>query len=196
MNFRFIDSFRFLPNSLDKLASYLDEYPIVDCEFEKNRYSQEQLQLLKRKGVYPYDYTSSFDSLEVTQLPTLNQFYSDLYETNINEDEYNHAQKVWDTFKIKNLGEYSDLYLKTDTLLLADVFENFRNNCIKAYGLDVAHYYTSPGFSWEAALKYTDIKLELLTDIDMFLFIERGIRGINITYYIYYMQIYYFTLHY
>lgn len=84
---------------------------------------------------------------------------------------------MWNVFNFQSLGEYSDLYMKIDILLLADVFENFREQCLKAYGFDPAHYYTTPGFSWDAMLKYTGIKLKLLTDIDMVLFIERGIRG-------------------
>ena len=92
---------------------------------------------------------------------------------------YRHAKQIWAEFNIKTLGEYSDLYLKTDVLLLSDVFENFRTNCIEAYGLDPAHYYTLPGLSWDAMLKYTGVKLELLTDIDKVLFIERGVRGGN-----------------
>lgn len=75
------------------------------------------------------------------------------------------------------MGEYSDLYLKIDVLLLADVFEHFRENCKIVYGLDPAHYYTTPGLSWDAMLKYTNVELELITDIDILLFIERGIRG-------------------
>lgn len=96
---------------------------------------------------------------------------------NISDESFEHAVTVWEKFNIRTLGEYSDLYLKTDVLLLANVFENFRDNCLKAYGLDPAHYHTTPGFSWDAMLKYTGIKLELLTDIDMLLFVERGIRG-------------------
>ena len=78
---------------------------------------------------------------------------------------------------MRNLGEYSDLYLKTDILLLADIFEEFRTQCIKVYKLDPAHYYTLPGYTWDAMLKHTNVNLELLTDIDMVLFVERGIRG-------------------
>ncbi|CAB0032319.1 unnamed protein product [Trichogramma brassicae] len=84
---------------------------------------------------------------------------------------------VWGSFKISNLGEYSDLYLKTDVLLLVEIFENFRKTCHEAYELDPAHYYTLPGYSWDAMLLYTQVELELLTDIDMLLFVEKGIRG-------------------
>ena len=173
INFRFIDSFRFLPSSFDKLSSYLDSHPIVKEEFKKDGYTSEQIELLKRKGVYPYDFTSSFDSLKVKELPRIEDFYSHLNEEEITEADYLHAQRVWRDFNIQNLGEYCDLYLKQDVLLLANIFEDFRNNCMQAYGLDVAHYYTTPGYSWDAMLKFTDVKLELLTNVDMLLFTEK-----------------------
>lgn len=177
VSFRFLDSFRFMASSLEKLSSYLEECSIVNNEFTRDGCSPEQIQLLTRKGVYPYDFTSSFDALRATELPSMADFHSCLYEQDIEAEDYEHAQNVWETFQIKDLGEYSDLYLKTDVLLLADVFESFRNNCMSSYGLDPAHYYTTPGFAWDAMLKFTNVKLELLTDIDMFLFVERGIRG-------------------
>ena len=95
----------------------------------------------------------------------------------ITDDEYDHAKKVWKTFKIKTMGEYHDLYLVGDVLLQTDVFENFRMTCIQYYKLDPCHYFTSPGLSWDAMLKMTNIKLELMTDIDMFQFIEKGMHG-------------------
>ncbi|XP_011883858.1 PREDICTED: uncharacterized protein LOC105571001 [Vollenhovia emeryi] len=88
-----------------------------------------------------------------------------------------HALNVWKRFSIQTLGDYSDLYLKTDVLLLADIFQNFRDNSINSYGLDPAYYYTLPGFTWDAMLKHTRVNFELLTDIDMVMFVERGIRG-------------------
>jgi len=93
------------------------------------------------------------------------------------ESDYAHAMNVWQRFSIRTLGEYSDLYLKTDVLLLADIFENFRNNCVANYCLDPAHYYTLPGFTWDAMLKHMRVRFELLTDIDMVIFIERSIRS-------------------
>ena len=98
-------------------------------------------------------------------------------KTDISQDEYQHAQEGWKAFKFQNLGQYHDLYLKTDPLLLADVFENFRETCFHHYGLDPCHYMTSPGVAWDAMLKMTEINLELISDIDMQLFIEKGLRG-------------------
>ena len=100
-----------------------------------------------------------------------------LNDQHVTDDEYDHAKKVWKTFNIKPMGEYHDLYLVSDVLLLTDVFENFRKTCMQYYKLDPCHYFKSPGLSWDAMLKMTNIKLELMTDIDMFQFIEKGMRG-------------------
>ena len=104
-------------------------------------------------------------------------FYSSLTDENITESEYDRAQTVWREFGMGTLKEYHDLYLLTDVLLLADVFEAFRKTCLQFYELDPVHFYTAPGLSWQAALKMTNVKLDLLTDIDQHLFIEEGIRG-------------------
>ena len=111
------------------------------------------------------------------KLPPKEKFFSKLNDCNISDEDYNHAQRIWKEFGVKNLGEYHDLYLKSDVLLLADVFEEFRNVCLKNYSLDPAWYYTSPGLSWDALLKYSGVKLELLTDPDILLLFEKGIRG-------------------
>jgi len=100
-----------------------------------------------------------------------------LNDTDISEDDYKHAQEVWDAFKIRNLGEYHDLYLKIDVLLLAEVFENFRKTCLHYYKLDPCDYISAPGLSWDAMLKMTEIYLSLISDTDMQLFIEKGLRG-------------------
>ena len=99
-----------------------------------------------------------------------------LNNEHISDEDYEHAQNVWNTLSIKNMGEYHDLYIASDVLLLTDVFENFRKTCLEYYNLDQCHYFTSPGLSWDAMLKMTNIKLELMRDIDMFQFIEKGLR--------------------
>ena len=132
---------------------------------------------MKRKGVYPYDYMDSFSKFNDTELPQREEFYSQLTDTNISEDDYRHAKDVWNTFSLKNMGEYHDLYLKTDILLLVDVFESFRKTCLAYYKLDPLHYISAPALAWDAMLKMTGINLELITDIDMQLFIEKGMRG-------------------
>ncbi|CAH1101901.1 unnamed protein product [Psylliodes chrysocephalus] len=175
IQFRFIDSFRFMASSLDKLASYLEEFPNLKIQFWE--LSEEQLNLLTKKGVMPYDYIDSFERFEETCLPPIELFYNKLDDKPCPHRLYLRAQEIWSKFNCRNLGQYVDLYMKTDIMLLADVFERFRNSCHKTYGLDPAHYYTLPGFTWDAMLKYTKQELDLLTDIDMFMFVESGIRG-------------------
>lgn len=166
---------RFMSSSLEKLASYMDKDKLV--LLRKRFPESNKFELVARKGVYPYDYVDSWARLDETVLPSQESFYSKLKDSGISNDDYFHAQKVWDAFKINNLGEYMELYLQTDVLLLADIFEQFREVCQNAYDLDPVHYFTSPSLTWDAMLKMTDIKLELLTDSDMLLFFERGLRG-------------------
>ena len=170
---RFLDSFKFLQTSLANLVSNLSPGDFINTKhvFKSNT------ELLTRKGVYPYDYVSSFDKLLETQLPPKEEFYSRLNDEDITEEDYQHAINVWNTFGCKTIRDYHDLYLKSDVLLLADVFENFRKTCLKHYKLDPAHYYTSPGLAWDACLKTTGQHLQLLSDYDMLMMFERGIRG-------------------
>ena len=95
----------------------------------------------------------------------------------ITDADYMQGKRVCKDFEIKNLGEYHDLYLKSDTLILADLFKNFRKMCLKIYQLDPAKFLSAPGLVWQAALKKTEVKLELLTDVDMVLMVEKEIRG-------------------
>ena len=118
---RFIDSFKFMSSSLDSLTKNLVSGGKKLFEFED--YSDLQYDLLTRKGVYPYEYINSWDRFEETQLPPINAFYSNLNMSSISEDEYQHAQKVWEEFGIRNLGDYHDLYLRTDLTLLANVLK-------------------------------------------------------------------------
>ena len=171
---RFIDSFKFMATSLEKLVNNLPEDDFINLSLY---YSGDKFNLLARKGVYPYEYMDSLEKLEETKLPPKEAFYSRLNDGGISDEDYAHAQKVWKTFKMKYFKDYHELYNKVDVLLLADVFENFRNICLENYELDPAHYYTAPGLAWDAALKVTDVNLELLSDIDMLLMAEKGIRG-------------------
>ena len=177
-NLRFIDSLQFLNASLDTLVANLakegeSRFQNVSSHFP----NVNERNLLLRKGVYPYDYMSSWERFDEQELPPMTAFYNKLSENGISEEDYAHAQTVWETFRMTTMGSYHDLYLRTDVLLLSDVFENFRNICLKAYHLDPAHFFTSPGLAWEAMLKMTKVKLQLLDDIDMVLMIEQGIRG-------------------
>ena len=133
--------------------------------------------LLLRKGIYLYEYIDSWERFDETSLPDKEAFYSSLNMEGITSVDYRHAKRVYKGFKLKNLGNYHDLYVQSDTLLLADVFENFRNKCIEIYELDPAHFLSAPGLAWQACLKKTGVKLELLTGIDMLQMVEKGIRG-------------------
>ena len=169
----FIDSFQFMSSSLDKLVSNLPKESLI---YTSQKFKGKELDLMSQKGVYPYDFMDSFDKFN-EKLPPKEEFYSILNDEHISDEDYEHAQNVWNTFNLKNMGEYHDLYLKSDILLLADVFENFRKTCLQYYKLDPCHYFTSPGLSWDAMLKMTKMQLQLMTDIDMFQFIEKGMRG-------------------
>ena len=170
----FIDSFQFISSRLDKLASNL---PKDDLIYTSKAFKGKRLDLLSKKGVYPYDFMDRFEKFNNRELRTKDQFYSTLNDEHIMDDEYIHAKEVWDTFYIKTMGDYHDLYLVSDVLLLTDVFDNFRKTCMRYYKLDPCHYFTSPSLSWDTMLKMTNIKLELMTDIDMFQLIEKSMRG-------------------
>ena len=106
-----------------------------------------------RKGIYPYEYRDGWEKFEETRLPPKDAIYSRLNMKGISDHDYEHVQQVWNTMEKKTLGCYNDTYLKTDVLLLADVFEAFRDTCLKSYKLDPAHFYTAPGLAWQALLK-------------------------------------------
>lgn len=177
LRLRFIDSCKFLQCSLAKLAENLPSDKLKITRHEWSHLDVEQFNLLTVKGVYPYSYIDSWEKLNETQLPPKEGFDDEFNDSKISDEAYEFAKKVWDAFRIKSLREYTDLYLKTDVLLLADVFENFRDNSMKIHELDPAHYLTLPGYSWDCMLKYTKVKVELFTEIDHLLFAERGLRG-------------------
>ena len=173
-NLVFLDSFQFMSSSLDNLTKNL---PDDAFKYTQQIFIKEQFNLMKQKGIYPYDYMDSFNKFNETKLPNKQDFYSILNNEHISDEQYMLAQNVWNTFNIKTMGDFHDLYLKSDIVLLADVFENFRKTCLQYYKLDPCHYFSSPGLSWDAMLKMTNIKLELMNDIDMFQFIEKGLGG-------------------
>ena len=145
-----------MPTSLGSLVNNLPKDAFNNV---KKHYAEEdKLSLLIRKGVYPYDYMDSPEKLKETELPRKEAFYSRLNDEGISDEDY--ARKVWKTFEMKNLEDYHNLYNRVD--VLADVFENFRDICIKNYKLDPAHYYTALGLAWDASLKVTEVELELL----------------------------------
>ena len=152
------------------IKNFFNTYQL--CNKDLNKFA-----LLLRKGVYPYEYMDSWKRFKEESLPDKESFYSELNKEGITDEGYAHAQKVWDTLVIKNLGEYHDLYVQSDTSLLADVFENFRDKCIEKDEIDPAHFLSAPGLTWKACLKKTNVKLDLLTDNDMLLMFEKGIRG-------------------
>ena len=177
-NLRFIDSFQFLGTSLEKLVSNLaaegkDKFKLL-TQYIVDPTKQD---LLLRKGVYPYDYVDSPTKLTETALPPQAAFYSILNQEAISAEDYAHAENIWRVFQCRTMGDYHDVYLKSDVILLADVFESFRDTAMKTYKLDPAHYFTAPGFSWDSMLKYTGVELDLLDDPDMYLMVESGIRG-------------------
>ncbi|XP_065370870.1 uncharacterized protein LOC135963015 [Calliphora vicina] len=172
---RFLDSLRFMPSSLEKLANYLSDCDLITI---KSIYQNDnEFNLMKRKGVFPYDYLDSVNRLKETQLPSQSFFFNKLTNESCSVDDYKHAENVWYTFNCNTILDYLLLYLKADVLLLCDIFESFRKVCKNIYNLDPCQYYTTPGLSWDAMLKTTEIDLELLTDINMYNFIVRGIRG-------------------
>ena len=133
--------------------------------------------LLLRMDFFPYEYIDSWKRFDETLLPDKKSFYSELYPEGITDEDYTHAQKVFKELGLKNLGDYYDLHVQSDTLLLTDLFENFRNKSIEIYELDPAHFLSTPILAWQACIKKTEVELELLTNIDMLLMGGKGIRG-------------------
>ena len=152
----------------------IKNFPIMHqfCNGDLNKYF-----LLIRKSVYPYEDMDSWKKIDETAIPPKEALYSELNEEGISDADHAHVQKLCEVFEIKNIVDYDDLYVQCDTLLLADVFENFRDKCIEMCELDPAYFLTEPGLAWQPYLKETGINLELLTYINMLLMVENGIRG-------------------
>ena len=181
---RFIDSFAFMGSSLECLTDDLKNknddikklrniFKSVSNEFK----CDDEFKLILRKGVYPYSYIDTYDKFNDVQLPSKINFYNNLNNTECSDNDYSHAELVWDKFKCKKILDYHNIYLKLDVLLLSDIWNNFRETCMNNYKLDASYYYTSPGLSWSSMLKITNIELELINDKEIYNFIECGIRG-------------------
>ena len=171
---------RFLPSTLNNLVNFMNEndFRILDHRFNKSVESY----LHKKKGVYPYTYIDCYQKFEEKQLPLYgpNWFNTLSGKINVSTSDLENANNVWRKFRWENIGDYHDIYLKSDVLLLADIFESFRNLFKEIFDLDPCHYYNSPNISWDAMLKTTGIELDLLSDIDMLLICESAIqRGLN-----------------
>ena len=173
-NLGFIDSMQFMNSNLDSLVKNLSDNGFR-CLSEE--FNGEFLELVKEKGVYPYEYMNSFKKFSENKLPDRSKLFSSLKDECITEKDYLKANNIWNVFKMNTMGDYHDLYLKTDVFLLADVFEKIISTCLDYYGLDPCHYFSSPGLSSDAMLKMTGIELDLVSDFDKHLFIENGIRG-------------------
>ena len=151
--------------------------PMLDKLKNTSKIYKDKVKLLVRKGVFPYEYFNSSKRFNETKLPDKNLFYSSLNDKDISDDDYEYVKMIWKEFDMKTFGDYHDLYLNTDVLLLSDIFNEFREICLTNYKLDPCRYYTTPGLSWDALLKHSKIKLELLSDYDMLLMFEQGTRG-------------------
>ena len=152
-NLVFIDSMQVMNSSLNKLIKNLND---KDFKYLSEEFSGEKLKLVKQKGLYLYEYMNSFKKFSEDELPDkskLKVHKNSLKDSGVNEEEYKKAANVWKVFKIKNVGEYHDLYLKPDILLLLDVFEKLVETCLNYYRLDTCHYFSSPGLTWDAMLK-------------------------------------------
>ena len=170
----FKDSMKFMSSSMGALVNNLPRNAFNNI---LKYFTPEQAELIKQKGFYPYEYMDKVERFKENKPPPLKAFYSKLSGRGITITDYKHVWNVWNTFNMKTLKEYHELYNITDVLLLADVFENFRDLCLKIYKLDPVYYFTAPGLAWDACLKMTNIQLELLSDVNMLLMFEKGIRG-------------------
>ena len=170
----FKDSLKFMSSSIEALVNNLPRDALKNVD---KYFTPEQAELIKQKGFYPYEYMDSIERFKEDKPPPKKAFYSKLSGRGITKTNYKHVWNVWISFKMKSLKDYHKLYNVTDALLLADIFENFRDLCLKIYKLDPVYYFTAPGLAWDACLKMTNIQLELLSDVNMLLMFEKGIRG-------------------
>jgi len=198
----FIDSLAHMNSSLDKLTQILANYDSKESDSHSNKIFSEHIQqqtiaklrrsfpavsnsfpddnqfkLILRKGVFPYDYFTSLDILNQTELLKKEDFYSKLKGEHISDDDYAFYLRINKEFNLATFGDYYNLYLKLDTLLLADICRSYKNMCLQTYQLDPFWYVSAPSLAWQSALKMTKVQLDLLEDVDMYNFLRAGIRG-------------------
>ena len=174
INLVFIDSMQFMNSSLAALVKNLSE---MDFKYLSEEFSGEFSKVVKQKGAYSYEYMDIFERFSENKLPDRPKSFSSLKGECISEKDCKGAINVWNVFKMNAMGDYHDVYLKTDVLLLADVFDKFRNRCLDYYGSKPFQYFFSPALSWDAMLKMIGIELEYISDIDRYSFIKKGMRG-------------------
>ena len=177
----FIGSLQFYNNSLDTLASKLNN---EDFKYLVSEFGIDKLEILKRKDAYPYEWVDSYKKFNHQEFPPKECFYSSTNDGkrnkgsgHISNEQYQHLQNIWNTFNFNTFEDFLNHYLKKDVLLLADMFEKFISTNLKYYALDPCHYFSAPGLSWSAMLKMTKIELEKTNDPDKYMFFEQGIRG-------------------
>ena len=174
-NVVFLDSFQFMSSSLANLTNNLDSLPFT--EVLQRDYPNLSNETIKRKGVFPYSYFNSLSQLQESSLPPREAFRNDLNGEECSEEDYRFAQRAWQEFDCQTFGDYLMVYLKLDVLLLACVFERFRQKTLEQDGLDPVHFVSLPGLSFQSAFKMTGERIDLLNDLEMYTFFERGIRG-------------------
>ena len=174
-NVIFLDSYQFMSSSLAQLVNNLESLPFTDVL--RRDYPNFSNEMMKRKGVFPYSYFNSLSKLQESSLPPRSAFKNDLSGEECAEEDYRFAQRAWQESDCQTFGDYLMVYLKLDVILLACVFERFRQKTMEQDGLEPIHFVSLPGLSFQSAFKMTGERIHLLTDLEMYTFFERGIRG-------------------
>ena len=180
-NILFLDSLQFCKASLDTLAGNLQD---SDFKHLMSEFLEDKLKILRKKDACPYEWVDSYEKINYKELPPKEAFYLSIDDGkrgkgdgHISDERYSHLKNVWNIFNFKTFKDFHNHHLKKDVLLLVDVFQKFIFTCFKYYNLDPCHYFSSPRLTWDAMLKMTKIELEKISNPDMHLFIEKGMRG-------------------
>ena len=187
----FLDSMNFLTSSLESLFNSIKDtcrFNIIKQSFlmrnkQDNREKtmkpalEEKLKYITRKGSFPYDWAKDIDDYKLPYLVPKTAFYNTITRAHISDDDYKTANEVWKMFEMKDMCEYMEFYCFCDTLLLAEVFEKFREECMGNFGMDPTHFISLPGFAYQAFLKTTDVQLEYITDPEIYDMLSDNLRG-------------------